>query len=173
MCKHGVFVFEALRHLLFISLVALLDLFYWTTFSTHTSFNGSCHGLFFSTCSCYKVIIHHHILIDWLIGNLGAMHILMLVIIFYIFNTFHSHAGCHCQLQLFLFLGHGHRISFIATWHRLRLHILLWLRATAKHRIEAAHHGTASWRESSSYTIVNSLINLLLLVLLLSPLVFQ
>ena len=172
MRKHGVFVFEALCHLLFISLVALLNLFYWTTFSTHTSFNCSCHGLFFSTCP-YYIATKHHILIHWLLDNLGTVHIFLLLIIF---HTFYSHAGRHCQLHLFLFLAHGHRISFIATWHWLwliHLHILLWLLATAEHWIEATHHSTACWSKSSSYTIVNSLINLLLLVILLSSLVFQ
>ena len=176
MCKHGVIVFEALRHLCFISLVTLLDLFYWATFRAHTSFNRSCHGLFVGSRSYYIVTIHH-ILTHWLLGELGTLcsqiRVFLLLIIF---HTFHSHASCHCQLHLFLFLAHAHRISFIAAWHWLRLnrlHIRLLLSAAAKHWINATHYGTTGWSESSSYTIVNACVNLLLLLLLLSSVVLH
>ena len=181
MCKHCVIVFEALSHLLFISLVTLLYLFYWATFSIHTSFDCSCHGLFISINS-YYIVTSHHILAHWLwmLSKLGTLRsqirIFLSCIIFDILTSFDSHASCHRHLQLFLFFAHAHCISFIAAWHWLRLnrlHIRLLLSAATEHWINSTHHGTSHWTKCTSDSIVNSSIYLLLLLLLLSSMVLH
>ena len=182
MCKHCVIVFEALSHLLFISLVTLLYLFYWATFGIHTSFDSSCHGLFISINSCY-IVTSHHILTHWLchwlrmLSKLGTLCSQIRIFLSGILNCFNSHASCHCQLHLFLFLAHTHCISFITAWHWLRLnrlYIRLLLSAAAtEHCINSTHHGTTHWTKCTSNSIVNSSIDLLLLHLLLSPMVLH
>ena len=182
MCKHCVIIFEALSHLLFISLVTLLYLFYWATFGIHTCFYSSRHGLFIGINSCY-IVTSHHILTHWLwmLSKLGTLRsqirIFLSCIIFDILTSFDSHASCHSHLQLFLFLAHAHCISFIAAWHWLRLnrlYIRLLLSAAAtEHCINSTHHGTPHLTKCISNSIVNSSINLLLLHLLLSPMVLH